>query len=167
MRCIFLCAEGLDPKVQDFRERYDPLGTLIEPHITLVFPFEMDSTDEVLIEFVLSKLASTSRFAASIHHKPTIESGYVYLPIDNGSAQVKALHNLLYVGVLEQFRQDRVYAPHITIGKVGIEGSQDILEAAKSLKIETKFMINRLKIERIGLNGESEIISEHFLGQRT
>ena len=167
MRCIFLCVDGLDPQIQEFRARYDPLGLLVEPHVTLVFPFEMDSPDEVLIEHVSSKIASTSRFSASIHHQPTMESDYVYLPIDKGSAQVKALHNLLYVGVLEQFRQDRPYVPHITIGRVRNENSRDILEALKSLEIESKIMINRLKIERIGPNGESEIISEHLLGLRT
>lgn len=167
MRCIFLCVDGLDPQIQDFRKRYDPLGALVEPHVTLVFPFELDSPDEVLIEHVLSKVASTAKFSASIHQRPKTYSGYVFLPIDEGTAQVKELHDLLYVGLLEQFRPDRLYVPHITIGRVSNENSHDILEATKGLKIETRIMINTIKIERIGPNGESEIISEHLLGLRT
>lgn len=163
MRCIFLCADGLDLGIHEFRERHDPLSNFLEPHITLVFPFKMNISDEVLVDQVSSKISSFTSFVASIHHQPTIESNCMYLEVKEGSAEIKALHNLLYTGLLEQLRQDRLYIPHITIGRVNSESAQYVIEDAKRLQFETKFMINRLKVERIGPNGESIIISEHYL----
>lgn len=163
MRCIFLCADGLDSRIQEFRKRHDPLGIFLEPHITLVFPFKMNVSDEALVDHVLSQVSSISSFAASIHYQPKIESDYLYLEVEEGAAQIKALRNFLYTGLLEQLRQDRLYIPHITIGRVHPENAQYILEDAKGLQFETRFMISRLKVERIGSNGESKIISEHNL----
>ena len=34
--------------IDEIREKYDPLSELVRPHITIVFPFEMDITNEEL-----------------------------------------------------------------------------------------------------------------------
>jgi len=136
----------------------------MEPHITVIFPFESDLSDEALIEHVSTKIASMTSFDASLYPQPTSESGYVYFPIDVGVEQVAALHNFLYVGPLAQFRRDCSYTPHVTIGRARLGKAQQILEEATKLDIETEFGISRLKIERIGTHGESEIISQLNLG---
>ena len=41
--------------IQNFRRELDPLYPHIRPHITLVFPFESEATDEVIIQNIQTK----------------------------------------------------------------------------------------------------------------
>lgn len=42
--------------IQEVRKRYDRLYGMIEPHITLIFPFSDSMADELLIELLQEKL---------------------------------------------------------------------------------------------------------------
>lgn len=44
---IFTEFENIDV-INDIRRKYDPLADLVLPHITLVFPFDSELTDEEL-----------------------------------------------------------------------------------------------------------------------
>ena len=50
---IFPEFENIDV-INDIREKYDPLADLVLPHITLVFPFDSELTNEEL-KFHLKK----------------------------------------------------------------------------------------------------------------
>lgn len=38
--------------IDDIRKQYDPLADVIRPHITIVFPFDMDITNEELSQIL-------------------------------------------------------------------------------------------------------------------
>ncbi len=38
--------------IDDIRKQYDPLADVIRPHITIVFPFDMDVTNEELLQIL-------------------------------------------------------------------------------------------------------------------
>lgn len=40
--------------INEIRHRYDPLANLLRPHITLVFPFESDMTNDEVEEKLTS-----------------------------------------------------------------------------------------------------------------
>lgn len=163
MRSIFLCADGLDLKIQAFRERNDPLGRLIEPHITVVFPFKSDLSDEELIQHVEAQIESTSSFHASLCAQPTLDSEYVYFPIDIGANEILEIHERLYDGPLSRHLQARPYVPHITVGGGKSAQVKRIEDEAKALGITKTFSIKKMKIERIGNSGESKVIKTLFL----
>ena len=163
MRSIFLCADHLDPKVQDFRERNDPLGKLVEPHITLVFPFASALSDEALISHVETQVASTNQFQASLSRKPIVDAGYVYFSILVGLDQVSRLHDRLYDGPLVPHLENRPYVPHITIGREEGMDANRIADEASSLNASATFSVSKLKIERIGTGGASQVIKTIWL----
>ncbi|WP_339618004.1 2'-5' RNA ligase family protein [uncultured Gilvimarinus sp.] len=163
MRSIFLCADRLDPKIQDFREKNDPLGKLIEPHITLVFPFVSVLSDEALISHVETQVAATNRFQASLNPQPIMDTGYVYFSLLFGVDQVSKLHERLYDGPLVPHLEDRSYVSHITMGRGnGIEASR-IADEASSLNASATFSVSKLKIERISPGGASQVIKTIWL----
>lgn len=163
MRCIFLSLDNLDPKIQAFRERNDPLSRLIEPHITLVFPFDSELSDEELIEHVETKVVSTNSFQATLYPLPTIDSGYIYFSILLGISQISALHDRLYEGVMAQYLEARPYVPHITVGRGNDVEATLIAEEASTICFSKTFNVNKIQIERIGANGKSEAIKTVWL----
>ena len=163
MRCIYLSVDGLHPEIQTFLERNDPLWRLIEPHITLVFPFDSAISDEELIEHVETKVVSTSSFRASLCPQPTIDSGYIYFSILLGDSQITALHDRLYEGLMAKYLQARPYVPHLTVGRGNGVQAKLIAVEASTISASKVFNINKIRIERIGASGESEAIKTIWL----
>lgn len=164
-RCVYLCVDNLDPTIQSFREQHDPLGKLIEPHITLVFPFESRATDSELVGHVAEHATSTQRFEASIEATPTRHGEYIYFAVTKGAANICELHDRLYKGVLQPLLLDILYVPHITVARSTDRHAERLLRDVSSLKIQRNFKISTVKIERILEDGRSELIKEISLGQ--
>tara|TARA_R110001592_G_scaffold291221_1_gene560587 strand:- start:633 stop:1127 length:495 start_codon:yes stop_codon:yes gene_type:complete len=163
MRCIYLSVADINPEIQKFRERNDPIWRLIEPHITLVFPFDSAISDEELIEHVETKVVSTSSFKASLCPQPTIDSGYIYFPILLGNGQISALHDRLYEGLMSKHLQDRPYVPHITVGRGNGVQAKLMAEEASTISVSNTFNVNKVLIEKIGATGESKTIKAIWL----
>ena len=74
-RCILIFPKfkNID-LIQKIRNKYDPLANLIAPHITLVFPFSDDISNEDLI----SKLTSLLKI---LNHSQLTLKEYLYLMI--------------------------------------------------------------------------------------
>jgi 2'-5' RNA ligase len=157
-RCIYLCADDLDPRIQSFREQYDPLAKLIEPHITLVFPVESNATDEELVAHVSHQVSSDSSFDASLETVPTSHGDYIYLQIVEGFEQIGSMHDRLYKGFLRPLLLDIPYVPHITIARVARVEHDKLMAEAASLEFRTRFRIGNLKIERVLDSGRGELI---------
>lgn len=163
MRSIYLCADGLDPAIQKFRERYDPLGMLIEPHITLVFPFESSMSDSELINLVSTKVVAFTRFSAMLSKSVTIERDYLYFTIHKGADQIKAMHDCLYSGSLSKHLKKFTYTPHITVGRSEREKIACMQKEANDLSISEHFSVSKLMIENIEPDGKSTAIKEILL----
>lgn len=161
MRCIHVFPRFKEnDKIESIRKKYDYLYGLIEPHITLVFPFESDISSEVLKKDIELKLKDFKPFKLSTSHVEV--SGdygyYLFLLIDQGKDILKSLSKELYQGQLKPFQASWDYKPHITIGR--FENGKDMLAAYNdicSLEVSFETVVDRVYIEVIGDKEESII----------
>jgi len=102
------------------RSRHDPLASRIPAHVTLVFPTEV--VEEPLLAHVRSALELFESIPIvlrrAVAFRDAIGSGcYVFLLVDEGHAELLAVHDTLYGGVLTTHRhRDLPFVPHVTVG---------------------------------------------------
>lgn len=162
MRCVFLRADGLDQSVQAFRKKHDPQAHLVEPHVTLVFPFDAEESDDLLIAHVEKIARITEPFDATLAQPVEVEDALVYMPLENGESEVRALHDRLYSGLLApHLAPDIPYVPHMTIGK-----GPRAFTAASNLEFRRDFGVSTVMLERISDSGQSIPIARFPLGQQ-
>ena len=53
--------------INKIRSKYDPLAELVRPHITLVFPFESDMTDDEVRNALGLRLEEIRKFDLTLH----------------------------------------------------------------------------------------------------
>jgi hypothetical protein len=98
------------------RARHDPQACRIAAHITLVFPAEMAQAD--LVAQTRSALQGRDSFSVVLRHAVALPNAirgghYVSLPVSDGHAELCALHDMLYGGILAAHRGDIPFAsPH-------------------------------------------------------
>jgi 2'-5' RNA ligase len=108
--------------IDDIRSKYDPSAALVRPHVTLVFPFDSELTKAEIGELMGDALTGQQPFGMSLQgisgHKSF--GNYLLLNVHKGKMTVKAIHNRLYSGILEQYKPSwcRTFEPHLTVGRV-------------------------------------------------
>ncbi|RWS44881.1 2'-5' RNA ligase family protein [Bacillus mycoides] len=166
MRTILLFLNNMSTdEIESIREIHDPLFGLIPPHITSVFPFESNISNDELKSHIsnISKGIGTIeiKFASGV----TSIGDYLFLEMEQGKEQIEELHDKLHTGpLLPLLRKDIPYIPHVTVGRK--ESSQLATELAKdipSFHEKLNGIIDRISVERIGENGESIIEFEVLL----
>lgn len=118
-----------DERVEAIRRTYDPRYPNLEPHLTLVYPFEAKDR-EVLHRHVLNALRGFRPFGLSLRgFQPSAHDNYLYLLVEKGQKTVMKLHEKLNGGLLKGcYNPDMPrYLPHVT---VGIFSSRNALLAA-------------------------------------
>lgn len=104
-------------ELTEFRKKYDPKAEVIEPHITLVFPFPESIAEDVLIAHIHDIVKDRHAFSIHLQNIQRADDGYLYLLLQEGSEKVVQLHDTLYSGPLQPYlRKDLPYTPHVTIG---------------------------------------------------
>lgn len=154
-------------KINDIRNKYDPLVKLVLPHITLVFPFEVELSDGELHLHIKEVLKNVKRFELELSgfsKKEDKYGNYLFLNMIKGMEEIKEIHQKLYVGVLKDFKCEDEYIPHMTVGKLS---SKELLEEAFKIvvKEDAKFktIVKKISVEMIGEREESIIILEQDL----
>jgi len=165
MQCIYLLSDDIDPKIQNFRAHHDPLGKLIGPHVTVVFPFKLEISEVSLKNHIQQKVEDLLSIKAQLGEIVEAKDGYVYFAISKGARQINTLHDSLYSGPLECALLDREYIPHITIGRAPPGETAGIMISAGNLHTETRFTLTKLVLERIGDQGESIPIAQYDLSR--
>lgn len=148
--------------IQEIRKKYDPLHGLVEPHITLVFPFEEETLSNEILERRLSEcLEKFSAFPLAlqgISKEHDAYGHYLFLNVIQGMDELVKLHDQLYE-VLWHKKDDIYYYPHMTIGKLR---AQEELEKAyldvKNLEETFHAIVNKISVEMIGPHEESIIL---------
>lgn len=153
--------------VNSLRNLYDPLADLVQPHITLVFPFESDFELEELtghIESVLEGVRSFDLVMSGITPKQ-LGGNYLFLNIIEGVDEIKLIHNKLYTGILERYhRKELTYIPHLTVGLIKESSDYDeAIQATMGIDDVFKTLVDKLFVEIIGPDGESTIEYEYNL----
>lgn len=114
---IFPKFDNID-KIDEIRSKYDKLYGKIDPHITLVFPFDDEISNEELINKINNIIKDTNKFVVSFYGITESDDDYIYLNCLVGFDEIIKLHDKLYDKILKKhLRSDIKYIPHITIGQ--------------------------------------------------
>ncbi|SEU08200.1 2'-5' RNA ligase family protein [Lacrimispora sphenoides] len=150
-----------------YRKQYDPLSALVKPHITLVFPFQSNMSNDRLNKHLSDKLMNIKPFEITLNgvtKQPGELGNYLFLNIIEGKEHIHEIHELLYSGLLKEYKKGYPYTPHLTLGNLDSLEKLEMAYLDASKCNETfKAVINTISVEVIGASGESMIISEHRL----
>ena len=150
--------------IQKIRLKYDTLAKLVPPHITLVFPFADNISDNKLVSLVKSKVQNLVPFYVNfkgilMNYDTYTQSNYIYLNCIEGSENIQNLHDILYstFPLSKHLNSNIKYIPHITLGH-----TDNI-----NIKLYDNFesIIDEIVIEKIGEHDESIIIDKIKLGE--
>lgn len=168
LRTIMIFPKFQNMKIIDaIRSEYDPLSKLVRPHITLVFPFDLELSDEELSIFLDNRLCGVRPFTISLQGISRYEDkygNYLLLDVNEGNDQLSDIHCKLCTGELKKLNSGSMYIPHMTIGKLKtLEDLSRAYDKVKGLEVEFKTVIDAICVEVIGENEESTIIIEKRL----
>ncbi|MCU5098276.1 2'-5' RNA ligase family protein [Bacillus wiedmannii] len=155
---VFLNNMSID-KIENIRQIHDPLFELIPPHITIVFPFKSNISNDELRSHILNLAKGIGKIEIEFANCITNVGNYLYLEVERGKEQIEELHAKLYTGPLLQFlRADILYIPHVTVGRKSSEElAAKVAKDIRSLPEKLQCVIDRISVERIGEGGESII----------
>ncbi|CAM3885865.1 MULTISPECIES: 2'-5' RNA ligase family protein [Bacillus cereus group] len=160
MRTILVFLNNMSiNKIENIRQKYDPLFGLIPPHITIVFPFKSDISDDELKSHILNLSKGVGKIEIEFANRITSVGNYLFLEVEGGKEQIDELHDLLYTEALLQFlKEDIPYIPHVTVGrKESAELAAEVAKDIPSFPEKLQCVVDRISVERIGENGESII----------
>lgn len=103
--------------VEAIRRRFDTLVDAVPAHVTLVFPFESDISDEALRSHIESATRDFPSFRIELRGFSCVEDQYLFFGVDAGSEEIRDLHRRLYTGSLAPFLSDLPFSPHVTVGR--------------------------------------------------
>lgn len=154
--------------INNMREKYDPLVDSVLPHITLVFPFDSELTNEEISLYLKESLRDIQPFKVELEgfSKQEEKTGkYLFLNVVQGEDVIKSIHDILYKDKLRQFNIGNNYVPHMTVGKVS---SLELLNKAfddvnKHYNEKFSTVVKKISVEMIGEHQESIIVIEHEL----
>lgn len=145
--------------IQEFRKLNDPLlYTVVEPHISLVFPvtgmFEDDFTTEIIKQSQGFKRFSFTIRCAVVNKDSFLDYSHTLLVPDEGFSHIIKLHDKLYDGTLIKERcLDIDYIPHIGIGtSKDIQQCKLMADKLNDSQLEIKGWINEITIVRFENN---------------
>ena len=165
-RCIMIFPKFNNMEIiNGIRKQYDPLFEKVDPHITLVFPFESCISSQELQKHMNHKLSNTKPFELTLQNiiKVSNDTGhYLFLEIINGEEKLKVIHNNLYNGILELYKplwlNDIDFKPHITLGCFkSKEELKSAYEMIKNIKNKFSTIVNKISIENIDKDDNSII----------
>ncbi len=147
--------------INDIRERYDPLAKLVRPHITIVFPFESEMTNDELEEKLRSCLKEVGPFELVLHGFSKTDDNYLFLDIEKGKGIIEAIHDDLYSDCFKDYDLGLPYIPHMTVGKLNNEQELDgACEYVKNIDVSFRTLVDKVSVEMIGEHEESIIAFE-------
>jgi len=170
-RCVHIFPRFQDSKlINDFRRKYDYLHQYIEPHITLVFPFFSNLTDNEIAADLSKLVADINSFKISCcgFSKLKGNDNCIAMNILLGFTDIYKMYYLIHKGILKPYQSkitiDGSFVPHMTIGRFNNEAEMEI--AFKEIEKENwefSTIIKSIFIEEIGEKEESIIKSEILL----
>jgi 2'-5' RNA ligase len=104
--------------IDRFRSQYDPLGNVMPPHVTLVFPFHSRLTLDQLTAHVQKVVRAWPAFPVVMNGVWTAQNEFVGVGAQVGKDALTEMHDRLYRGPLAEFlRPEFEYEPHITLAR--------------------------------------------------
>lgn len=169
---IFPAFQPAERQVIDrIRAAYDPLSAVIDPHITLVFPFETTISPEGLLAHMRQAIEPVVSFEVELRDVTGQEGEWLFLNVKRGNDQIIALHDRLYCGPLAPYQQPRfTYAPHLTVGHI-TPGAPFEAALADAVSLTATFQmtvreITAYRMSTSGARGEHYRVSLTAAGQK-
>jgi 2'-5' RNA ligase len=132
--------------IESFRAVHDPQAARLSVHFTLVFPLEARLEDLEAEAVAVADVTAPIDFEiqrADVVVDRLGQGSHIFLVPDEGAANIVALHERLYSGVLKpQRRNDVPYLPHLTVGLAA--DTLGALELAASLDIGARLVRGQL-----------------------
>jgi 2'-5' RNA ligase len=143
--------------ISEFRAQHDQKSHLVAPHMTLVFPTDLVSKEELRSEVqriaaITGKFKVRFRCAIMMPEKSGADVlSSVFLVPDEGFGEVVRLHDGLYGGRLKDgLRLDIPFIPHITMGSgVTLTAAKAQVDSLNSRKLDLEFLVDRLTVVEI------------------
>ncbi|WP_042464131.1 2'-5' RNA ligase family protein [Neobacillus dielmonensis] len=145
--------------IEELRKKYDPLFGVVQPHITLVFPFESEISSLTLEEHIKNTLIGVKPFPILLKGVTGSLNNYLFLNVKKGNDNLIELHDRLYSGPLFEFMsRQHTYSPHLTVGRL----KNDIefltaLDVTKPFEESFETIVTEVTSEVIESNGNSII----------
>lgn len=168
LRTIMIFPEFENMEIIDnIRKKYDPLAELVRPHITLVFPFESQMSNEELAKILDRRLQEINPFKlilAGISKQIDTFGNYLFLDVLQGAEELSRIHQILYDNEFKKFDIGLKYVPHMTIGNLlTAELLEEAFENIKMADAVFGTTVKKVSVEMIGEKEESIIIIEKEL----
>jgi 2'-5' RNA ligase len=162
-RCILIKPQFHNVEnIETLRRKYDPMAKYGGPHITLVFPFESDITEDALRKHVIKAVSGFTSFELKLQGITGTSfllsdrtDNCLFLNVKQGNDKLIELHDKLYTGILEEYLCREVsYSPHVTLGKIeNLDAYQNALEETKKNSEVFRTRVNSLNVEIVESNG--------------
>ena len=142
-------------KIQMIREKYDELFNIIEPHITLAFPFKSNISNEKLKQKLIDIIKNINPFkikckGVTLRKDKRINTYYIFLNIVEGKEIINEINHKIYENILKDVDIKKYnYEPHITLGTTN-NPNEEI-----GLNEEFETIVDSIVVEKIGENEES------------
>ena len=168
LRTIMIFPDFYNMEVIDnIREKYDPLAKLVRPHITVVFPFDIEVSNDDLSHILDTRLDGIEPFEIELQGFSKCEDrfgNYLFLDMVKGADIITNIHDALYNNEFSICDLGMQYVPHITVGKTSnIEELNKAYEDIKDNRCRFVSVIDKISVEMIGENEESILIMEKRL----
>lgn len=158
MRAIHLFPAFPNSKpINALRAKYDPLSTLIPPHVTLVFPFESMITADELQAHLKESIAGLKPFNIVMRGVTGADEEYLFLNVKVGNDEIIQLHDKLYTRILRQhLNRSLTYIPHLTVGRIKDKrGFHLALQGTEGFNETFEAIVHEIIVESIDENGMS------------
>lgn len=158
-------------RIQSFRNSHDRLYfSLVEPHITFVFP--VDGIDEdVFVSEIIRKANKVPSFffelkCATVNKDAFKEIYHTFLVPDEGYGKIVRLHDQLYSDKLQKYhRFDIDFIPHLGVGNSEDPKScKKMADEWNSTDFSIRGMINMLSVINFS-DGRIRPVAEVRLGE--
>jgi 2'-5' RNA ligase len=151
--------------IDALRRKYDPQAGLIAPHITLMFPVPSSIGESTLVSHLELLLRDCLPFPIHLAGLEQSADYYLFLVLQQGSAEVIHLHDRIYTGILAPYlRTDLPYVPHVTLGSFGdAEPCSQALGEAGHLPLHYQSVVDRFHLVKINDNRSRIVWSKEFL----
>jgi len=145
-----------DEIIENLRKEYLNDSENVEPHITLVYPFEIKN-QSILKKHIKDSLKSFELFDISLKGlKKSFKEYYLYLLVDEGKEEIIRLYKMINQGILKDFKNPDMpeYIPHLTIGIFSSENQREkAIKEISKIKPFIKKRIDSIQLLTIDENG--------------
>jgi 2'-5' RNA ligase len=162
----FEAPDGVE-RLSELRSRFDPLASLVAPHLTLVFPFEDGIGDRDLADHVEGAVAGARAFPIVLRGVTAHEGEYLFLNVRRGNDELIGLHDVLYTGPLARhLARTHTFVPHLTVGRVPTAALAAALDATAGVTEPFVAVVDAVSVYRVDTDGSRPILGEVRLRPR-